>query len=381
MRLAFLTSSLAPGRNGVGDYTRHLAAELDRQGHPCLAIGLADTETVLEEGGAPVVRLAADRPWPERLLQARAALAGFAPDWVSLQFVAYAWQPRGYAFGLAEQLAPLFGKRRRHLMIHELWVGLNRHDRFVNRLHGILQRRAILGLHRALQPHAVHTQAPVYVATLAAAGIAAKRLPLFGNLPVAPGDRRATQRQLLAEYAPQLALTPEQTLFAGWFGTVHREWDGPELIARLATATHAEGKHLVLLALGRTGAGGTTLVEALRRNPPPNSTLIVAGESAPANASRLLGALDVALTANPVALVPKSGTVAACLDHGLPILVSRDNWQPRGAITMSPLDEPGVVLSPAGAAVDLPALLALRRAPAARLPAVARQFAADLAAV
>ena len=105
MRLAFLTSSLAPGRNGVGDYTRHLAAELDRQGHPCLAIGLADTETVLEEGGTPVVRLAADRPWPERLLQARAALAGFAPDWVSLQFVAYAWHPRGYAFGLADRLA------------------------------------------------------------------------------------------------------------------------------------------------------------------------------------------------------------------------------------------------------------------------------------
>ena len=381
MRIAFLTSSLAPGRNGVGDYTRHLAAELDRQGHPCLPIGLADTETVLEEGVTPVVRLAAARPWTERLLQARAALAGFAPDWVSLQFVAYAWHPRGYAFGLAERLAPLFGKRRRHLMFHELWVGLNRHDRFVNRLHGILQRRAILGLHRGLKPHAVHTQAPVYVATLAAAGIAAKRLPLFGNLPVAPGDRRASQRQLLAEHAPQLALAPEQVLFAGWFGTVHREWDGPELIARLAAAAHAAGKHLVLLALGRIGAAGAALVESLKQNPPPNSTLIVAGETAPADASRLLGALDLALSANPVALVPKSGTVAACLDHGLPLLVSRNNWQPRGTILVPPLDETGVVLSAAGTPIDLPSLLALRRAPAARLPAIARQFAADLGSV
>lgn len=381
MRIAFLCSSLAPGRNGVGDYTRFLSAELGRQGHPCLAIGLSDTETVLEEGGTPVVRLDADRPWGERLVQARAALAGFAPDWVSLQFVAYAWHPRGYALGLAERLAPLFGKRRRHLMFHELWVGLNRHDRLVNRLHGIVQRRAILALHRGLCPQVVHTQTPVYVTTLAAEGITARRLPLFGNLPVAPGDRCTEQCRLLAEHVPQLNLTPEQVVFAGWFGTVHPEWDGREVIDRVSTASRAAGKHLVLLALGRTGAGGTALIANLQRHPVPECTLLDAGQTAPAEASRLLGALDFALTANPLALGPKSGTVAACLDHGLPVLVSRNNWQPRGAIIVPASDETGVVCSPAGSAIDLAALLALRRQPEARLPAVARQFAADLGAV
>lgn len=379
MRIAFLCSSLAPGRNGVGDYTRFLSAELVRQGHACLALGLADTEGVLE-ADAPVVRLDARQPWATRLVQARVALAAFAPDWVSLQFVPYAWQPRGYAFGLADRLAPLFGKRRRHLMFHELWVGLNRHDRLINRLHGIIQRRAILALNREMKPDAIHAQAPVYVATLAAEGIAAKRLALFGNLPVAPGDREAERQRLLTEYAPQLDLAPENVLFGGWFGTVHPEWDGPELTARVSAASLAAGKHLVLLALGRTGAGGTTLIEALQRNPLPDCTLLVAGETAPANASRLLGALDFALTANPVALAPKSGTVAACLDHGLPVLVSRNNWQPRGAIAVPPSDEPGLVFSPAGAAIDLPALLALRQPPAPHLPAVAQQFIADLSA-
>ena len=94
MRLAFLCSSLAPGRNGVGDYIRCLASELGRQGHSCLSIGLSDTEAAMEEG-MPVVRLDSARPWSARLVQARVALAGFDPDWVSLQFVAYAWQPRG----------------------------------------------------------------------------------------------------------------------------------------------------------------------------------------------------------------------------------------------------------------------------------------------
>lgn len=377
MRIALLCSSLAPGRNGVGDYTRALTAELARQGHPCLAIGLSDTEASLEEG-APVVRLAADRPWAERRMHAQVALAGFAPDWVSLQFVAYAWQPRGYAFGLADRLAPLFGRRRRHVMFHELWVGLNRHDRFVNRIHGILQRRAILGLHRSLRPQVVHAQAPVYVSTLASEGITATRLPLFGNLPLVPTDRRATQRQLLAEHAPQLA--PEQVLFTGWFGTVHPEWNGPELLARVAAAARDSGRHLVLLSLGRTGAGGAALLGHLQQHPLPGGTVIDAGETSAPEASRLLGALDFALTANPMALVPKSGTVAACLDHGLPVLVSRNDWQPRGRIAVPPNAEAGVIFSPAGAAVELSALLALRRPPQARLPAVAAQFASALSA-
>ncbi len=378
MRLLFIGSSLAAGRNGVGDYIRSLSAELGRQGHACLALGLADTEDALDDN-APVVRIARRRPWPQRIMQARAAVAAFAPDWVSLQFVAYGWHPRGFAFGLADHLAPLFAGRRRHLMFHELWVGLNRHDRLVNRLNGLLQRHAVLGLHRALAPQLVHTHAPVYAATLAAEGVAARRLPLFGNLPVEPGDRLATRRRLLAEHVPQLA--PEQAILAGWFGAVHPEWDGPEVINRLSTAVHAAGKQLVLLSLGRTGGAGERLVETLRRQPAPGSSLIVTGEIPPADASRLLSALDLALTANPVALVPKSSTLAACFDHGLPVLVSRDNWRPRGALTVPPLAEPQVMVSVPGAAIDLPALLALRRPPAARLPAVARQFVADLTAI
>lgn len=34
MRLAFICVSLEPGRDGVGDYTRSLAAECIRQGRP-----------------------------------------------------------------------------------------------------------------------------------------------------------------------------------------------------------------------------------------------------------------------------------------------------------------------------------------------------------
>ena len=42
MKLLFLCSSLEPGRDGVGDYTRRLAGECLRQGHEVRLLSLND---------------------------------------------------------------------------------------------------------------------------------------------------------------------------------------------------------------------------------------------------------------------------------------------------------------------------------------------------
>lgn len=376
MKIAFLTKSLEAGRDGVGDYVRQLVGELGRQGHPALGIALADTADALDDG-SPVVRLNRLRTWGQRIQQAQAALACFAPDWVSLQFVPYAWHRRGYAFGLAERLRPLVADRRRHLMYHELWVGLNRHDRPVNRLHGVLQRHAILRLHHAFAPRVVHTQAPAYLEVLARESIAARRLPLFGNLPVLPVNRGDARRAFLARHVPSVAA--EHAFIAGWFGTIHPEWDGAEAVGRLVAACEHGARSPVLVSLGRIGHAGTALVARLRTALPPDTAIVELGETPPDEASRVLALLDLALTPNPLALAPKSGTVAACLDHGLPVLVTRNDWVPRGGGHQANT-EPLLLESPAGTPIDLAAVFAARRPAAARLPAVVAQLLADLSA-
>ena len=42
MKIVFLCGSLEPGRDGVGDYTRMLAAEIIRKGHNAAIVALAD---------------------------------------------------------------------------------------------------------------------------------------------------------------------------------------------------------------------------------------------------------------------------------------------------------------------------------------------------
>ena len=42
MKIAFITSCLEPGKDGVGDYTRSLAAESSRNGHEVCLLALND---------------------------------------------------------------------------------------------------------------------------------------------------------------------------------------------------------------------------------------------------------------------------------------------------------------------------------------------------
>ena len=130
MKTAFLCSSLERGRDGVGDYTRRLASELIRQGHPSIAISLNDTHISdpvfelqkIEGNSVSVLRLPGTMPWQERASTARKWLDAFNPDWVSLQFVPFGFHPKGLPFGLSRHLKSIIGLRPLHWMFHELWV-------------------------------------------------------------------------------------------------------------------------------------------------------------------------------------------------------------------------------------------------------------------
>ena len=128
MRIAFLTSCLEPGKDGVGDYTRDLAAACLAQGCTAQLIALNDRYV-----GAPLegvqaarrteietLRLPASAPWRDRVRAAAHFLQQSCTDWISLQFVCYGFHPKGITLALPRHLAPLIADRRLHVMLHEL---------------------------------------------------------------------------------------------------------------------------------------------------------------------------------------------------------------------------------------------------------------------
>lgn len=328
MRFLFLNSSLEPGRDGVGDYVRELARELSRAGHACALLALHDrhliqpAQTMESANGAdlPILRLPAALPKPERLKLALAFRDAFRPDWISLQFVAYGFDDRGIVFPFTTFFRTLTEGAPLHFMFHELWIGDDASAPLRQRLIGAVQRIAIQRLLGVLKPGCVTTTNAAYQAVLKLEGIEATVLPLFGNVPIAPG----------AALPPGLEI--EQPREAWWigvfFGALHAEWKPEPLIPLLFRAAQKKGKKLCLVQVGRAGEAGRISWGKMMQSYGPVISFVKLGELPVEALSALLQDADFGIASSPWQLMGKSGTVAAMLDHGLPVLVSRDDYQP-----------------------------------------------------
>jgi hypothetical protein len=352
MRLAFLCGAVEPGRDGVGDYSRRLAGEFNRRGHAAVIAGLNDpyvSRTTVEQheiegASVSVLRLPALMPWGERATQARNWLDAFKPDRVSLQFVPFGFHPKGLHVGLGKILVAINPKASWHVMFHELWLGLGEKATARHRILGLLQRHLILDFMRRLRPGIVHTQAEPYRMALRQTNIAASILPLFGNIPRVNATGWDGLLEPWAAGAAGKSQARDKIFLAGVLGMVHPEWNAEQSVNLLHPLTEHFQKKLVLVFLGKNSLAPEA-IKKLRVTLKNRADLVVTGERPAVEISKILQTLDLGLATSPRQIIQKSGSVAAMLEHGLQVLVTRDDWRLRGAD--SPWEEaPSRLLTP-----------------------------------
>jgi len=154
---------------------------------------------------------------------------------------------------------------------------------------------------------------------------------------------RISHRDARAALATRLRLTAEQggqMIMAGVFGAVHPEWADALVLQRLQLSCAAQGRQLVLLHMGRAGVAGNALWQQLRSTLAGKVPLHSLGELPPRELSEVLRGLDMGLATTPWALAGKSSTIAAMLEHGVPVLVTRNDYQLRGQPTPEPDSHP-----------------------------------------
>lgn len=369
MKLLFLCGSLAPGSDGVGDYTRRLAGACAARGHDCTVLALHDPiarSADRTEEEVRLVRLAAATPWSERLDRALQLREQLAPDWVSWQFVAQGLQARGFLPALLLRRASALRGPQCHVMLHELWIGLEARSAWRARATGWLQRRGILCLLDRLDPDRVQTSNPAYREALRREGVEATLLPLFGNVPVA--DPGAGPAATLARWLPAGWNAP---LVAITFGTLHRQWHPAATIAWMLDTAKRTGRRPVLLAAGRTGSHAGSILDAFSAR---GVAVALTGELPAGGISHLLRAADFGLAPHPWALLGKSGAAAAMLEHGLPVLVPRDDWRLRGVQPAAVATDPLLIRLGGLDDATTDRWLAARRPPESALPATTTQF-------
>jgi hypothetical protein len=374
MRIAFLCGGL--GLGGVADYTRLLAGALKPKGVESLVIGLADREARALARGAerdfPTLALPSAMGWRERVAAAETALDAFAPDWVSLQFVPFAFNRKGVIAAEGRWLARLLSGRRLQIMLHELWVEpLPRPVPLRRRLLRTAQRIFILRLLEHAKPALLHTSNAVYQALLAEAGLPTKPLPLFGNIPIDPKPDRGWLDAALIESGIDLSHRP---LLFGLFGGVDPHWDADPLLGRLTEALSALGRPGVVLSAGSAGS----IAERMKawRSRHPDLGFLALGFQPAERISVYLQALDFGLTSYPYALIGKSSSVISMLEHGLPVIVAWGDLRPE--LPAIEQEWNSLILRPGG---DLDSFLRVRherRIRGSRLPEVAATMLYDL---
>ena len=195
MNIIFLCGALEPGRDGVGDYSRKLAGALVQEGHQVALAAMNDgyvsTATVgsqpTDGSALSVLRVPASWSAAQRFGRAKKWIEQIKPEWVSVQFVPYAFHSKGLPYGFTQDLKSLGGLFRWHFMFHELW--LDAPEQLTQHVVAWGQRLIISRLLTAIKPEAISVSIPFNQKRLKTLGIQAKVLPLFGN--IVPGMEEA----------------------------------------------------------------------------------------------------------------------------------------------------------------------------------------------
>jgi len=324
MKIVFLCGSLELGRDGVGDYVRRMALELTKQGHQPAGIALNDqhiqdevsTGSEAADTALPMLRLPASWPMTRRFQRAQEWIDSFDAEWLSLQFVPFSFHHKGIVFKLGKHLSQLGGKRKWHLMVHELWVGMDAEAPLKHRWWGKLQRYLINAMIEDLRPKIIHTQTSLYQAQLAKLGFSSHLLPLFANIPnvtpLAPED-------LQTENNSGISLVI--------FGSIHAGAPVDQFARDAAQYAQQHAVAVKLTMIGRCGKEQETWAASWRAVGLPVEIL---GEQAPDYISRVLSQASLGVATTPVDVIGKSGTAAAMLEHGLPVLCVAHPWFPIG---------------------------------------------------
>lgn len=370
MKIAFVTGCLEPGRDGVGDYVRTLAAECARRGHAVRLLALAEPRAVSpRDERFAVRRQTLAETCADGGRGARAWLDAFAPEWTSLHFVPYAFDPRGlFAAKIPLLKHVLAAAPRRHVFFHEIWIGFARDASWKDRAVGFLQRRSVARLLRGAAPGCVQTSNACYRRALATLGRDAAVLPMFGSVPLRPDVAPAA-----------LDGGGSADLVCGMFGALHPNWRHEPFLADFAELAAARGRRAVLASAGSLRHGAPLFAQLAARWR-DRIAFVQLGEQTPERLAATFARFDFAVSTSPATLIGKSSSAAALREHGLRVALTNAGAAPRFAVApadLAPDDDGFVPYFRARASLPLALEKTPPRAGAAR---AAEAFLAALAA-
>jgi len=316
MRIVFVCGSLEPGKDGVGDYTRLLAAELLNCGHQpaLLAVNDRHISGEVEEGphqdasAIPAVRFPAGMSRKERYRRATLWIAPFEPDLLSVQYVPYSYHVKGLPFHFKAFVKGLAKRYKLQIMFHELW--LDRPENMGQRLIMCIQKYLIHTFITGCRPAIVNVSFPFNQRRLQAIGIKSSVLPLFGNIP---------ERETVL-FLPEFSAVADYPIRILYFGRAPGGVSKEQIMERLnAFCADRVNRVAVLVASGNSQATDHFVGELRDRLNRHGARIVDFGFLSTDEISFLMNSGTLGIARSAPRLLGKSGSAIAMLEHGLPV--------------------------------------------------------------
>lgn len=305
---------MEPGHDGVGDYTRVLAGELISRGIQAKIIALKDRsvnhhklETQHTRGvEVEVTRLSRDLSIKEARKHYRGLVDSFNPEWLSLQYVPYAFSAKGLPFYLPGFLDVKHPSAKWHIMVHEayIWDDVGIKLSLVGRLQQYILKKII----NKINPRVLHTSIPWYAELVERVGPKPDILPLFGNIDIAhPSGNNAS-----ADFE----------IDGVFFGA------GPKIESfqifsdQINAFLVAADKKLNIVFCGKPDFRTSLFIAHLKEKVVhPQFRISIVGPQKAEKISLIFQSSHFGISREVPRLMGKSGAILAMYEHGLPIWV------------------------------------------------------------
>lgn len=324
MRILFIVASYQTNKDGVADYTALLATECAALGHTLAILAWNDVfvkpESEFSENVPTSLRLSSSLSQKQKTVLAKDFIHDFKPDVVSIQMVCFGFHPRGFVFGLGKVLKKIIpAKAKIEVMFHELWLGLATNHPIKEKLYGYIQKMALVQFLKRLKPDVIHVANNVYYSKLKEQDYPVKYLPLPGNIPIQINpDSNWIYNELGLEKTKR-----EEAVILLFFGSIHGDWDTKSFFQQMKD--QFKSKKIIVVSAGSQGYGKALWDSVVSEQSSVVSYQFVKlGFRSDKQISELLQFADFGICTTPLSLFGKSGTAMAMIEHGLPVIVTRD---------------------------------------------------------
>ena len=324
MNIIFVCGSLERGKDGVGDYTRKLSAELIRLGNQCSILALMDKyidneiieKVFVTEIEVDSFRLPFQNGHKKNAEMAKKWVIAKKANLISIQYVPTAFNNKGLPFGFADSIKIIANGKKIHVMFHEMWMGISKISPLKHKIIGFFQIRIVKKIIKVNSPVCLTTTNKLYNLVLKSKSIETDILNLFSNINKSNFNGEHYKLRL-DKFEISIEERPNWILI-GIFGSLYPEVRLEDEIQLQLQNANLKKLKLAFISIGRIGEYGLGEFNRLKSVFEGKVKFIQLGEVSEGQASSTVQMIDIAISCTPAQHIAKSGVFAFLKLHQIP---------------------------------------------------------------